>query len=243
MTTLTVHHLEESQSLRVVWLLEEIGMPYEIKLYKRTESRLAPPELKAISPLGTSPCITDINPVTKQEVVLSETNAIIDYILDKSEHENPSSSPSSLRPAPMTTDRADYLFLYHGGQGSFNPTITQDFVWRLVVSKVPCPLSYVIKMIYNQLNDTLFEPRINKFMELVETKLDGRDFVASNYDLTAADITLIFPMEEVLRDVIDMQKKYPKCEAWRQRMYQRDAHKRATEKVGETSGAQSWRKA
>ena len=194
---------------------------------------------QAISPLGTSPCITDINPVTKQDVVLSETNAIIDYILDRYEHENPS---SSLRPAPMTTDRSDYLFLYHGGQGSFNPTITQDFVWRLVVSKVPCPLSYVIKMIYNQLNETLFEPRIHKFMELVETKLDGRDFVASKYGLTAADITLIFPMEEVLRDDVDMQKKYPKCEAWRQRMYQRDAHKLATEKVGETSGAQSSRK-
>ena len=200
---------------------------------------------QAVSPLGTSPCITDINPVTKQDVVLSETNAIIDYILDVYEHEtSSSSSPSSLRPAPMTTDRADYLFLYHGGQGSFNPTITQDFVWRLVVSKVPCPLSYVIKMVYHQLKDTVFEPRINKFMELVETKLDGRDFVASKYDLTAADITLIFPMEEVLRDDVDMQKKYPNCENWRQRMYRRDAYKRAKEKVGETNdNAKKWRKA
>jgi glutathione S-transferase len=216
-------------------------MPYDIKLYKRTEERLAPAELKAISPLGTSPCITDVNPATGQNVVLSETNAIIDYILDKQQQKEGNddgikSSMMSLRPGPMTKDRADYLFLYHGAQGSLGPTVTQDFVWKLVVSKVPCPLSYIFKMVYNQLNDTLFDPRINKFMTLVEEKLDGRDYVASADNITAADITLIFPMEEVLKDSDMMKEKYPRCEAWRQRMYQRDAHKRAVSKVGETSG-------
>ena len=231
---LTLHHLEHSQSLRVVWLLEEIGMEYDIKLYKRTGDGLAPTELKAISPLGTSPCITDINPVTNQNVVLSETNAIIDYIIDK--HEHATSTTSTLRPPPMTQDRADYLFLFHGAQGSLGPTVVQDFVWKLVVSKVPCPFSFLFKAVYNQLNTTLFSPRIDKFMTLVEDKLgstDGRSYVASSEHLTAADITLIFPMEEVLKDDDEMQKKFPKCEAWRLRMYQRDAHKRAVTKVGE----------
>jgi glutathione S-transferase len=218
---LTIHHLENSQSLRVVWLLEEIGTDYEIKLYKRNEeSQLAPPELKAISPLGTSPAITD-----ESGIALCETNAIIEYILDKSGN-------TDFRPASGSPERVDYLFFFHAAQGSLGATVTGDVVWKTVVGQVPCPLSSIMKIIYGKVRETLYEPRITKFMEVTEAKLEGRDFVAAS-SLTAADITLIFPMEQVFEMDPAMEQKFPKCKAWVDRMHAREAHKRAVAKVGE----------
>jgi len=221
---LTIHHLENSQSLRVVWLLEELGADYEIKLYKRTEDKLAPPELKAISPLGTSPCLTDDG-----GVALSETNAIIEYILDKT-------GDTTYRPVIGNPDRNDYLFFFHGAQGSLGPTVTQDFVWKLVVSQVPCPINSIFKIVYGKLKESFLDPRLNTFLQVCEDKLKGRDYIASSTTLTAADIVLIFPMEEALDGDETLKTKYPKCEAWKLRMYKRDAHKRAMSKVGETEG-------
>jgi glutathione S-transferase len=204
--------------------------------------------------------------IHKIDVVISETNAIIDYILDVSttqtqttqnnrndddptllpphqqqqqqqRHTLTAAAAATMRPGPGSTDRVDYLFVYHGAQGSFGPVVTQDYVWRLVVSKVPCLFRCVLRAVYGQLNATVFEPRITKFMQLIESMLDKddgqRQFVSSKDNLTAADITLIFPMEEVLKESSLMRTRFPRCEEWRQRMYRRDAHKRAMEKVGE----------
>ena len=131
---ITLHHLEKSQSIRILWLLEELGVPYEVKLYDRDpNTRLAPAEYKAVSPLGTAPCITD------GEITLSETNAIMDYILDT--HDD-----GRLRPAPGTPNRADYLFWFHVSQGSLQPLLTNKFVMMAMTARAPFFLKPAAKM-------------------------------------------------------------------------------------------------
>jgi glutathione S-transferase len=227
---LTLHHLEESQSLRVVWLLEELKVDYDIKLYKRDPvTRLAPPELKAISPLGTSPCITD-----ETGIALSETNAIIDYILDQTASSTQNKEATEqMRPPRGTPDRVDYLFFFHGAQGSLGPTITINFIWKSVVGAVPCPISSLLNVIYGKVKETVTQPRIDAFMTECESKLSTREYIASSTNLTAADIALIFPMEQVFDLDASMEAKFPKCKAWVDRMHARPAHKTAMKKVGE----------
>ena len=122
---ITLHHLEKSQSIRILWLLEELGVPYEVKLYDRDpQTRLAPAEYKAISPLGTAPVIT------VDGTAMAETNAIVDYICDL--HDD-----GRLRPAPGTPDRACYLFWFHTSQGSLQPLLTNKFVMTAMTMRAP----------------------------------------------------------------------------------------------------------
>ena len=112
---LTVHHLDHSQSFRVVWLLEELAgsVKYDLKLYKRNATdSMAPPEYKALSPLGTSPTIT-----MGDGQVLNESNAIMDYILDLAEEAGNAKS-KELRPPIASSDRTQYLFWFHSVQGA-----------------------------------------------------------------------------------------------------------------------------
>ena len=226
---LTVHHLEDSQSLRIVWFMEELGIDYELKLYKRDLiTSLAPPDLKALSPLGTAPVITDSN-----GVALCETNAILDYIIDTL------STPQQMRPAVGTPERVDYLFFFHAGQASLGASVSGDFVWKVAVDKVPCLVRSVLKLVYSKVRETVYEPRISTFLQVMESKLSlpclnstARDFVAGSF-LTAADITLIYPVEQVFSMDPDKEQKYPKCKAWLDRMHAREAFTRALAKVGE----------
>merc|ERR1719330_53970 len=119
---ITVHHLEQSQSFRIVWLLEELGMEYDLKVYQRQANMLAPPEYKKLSPLGTSPTI-----VVDGTTTLCESNAIIDYILDlAAKSEEADSTTTSLRPGPSSDveNRTAYLFWFHAAQGTFQPTLS-----------------------------------------------------------------------------------------------------------------------
>jgi hypothetical protein len=121
---ITLHHLEHSQSFRIVWLLEELGLPYELKTYKRTPGMLAPDDYKNLSPMGTAPFITD------GDLALSESNAIIDYILDKA-------GDTELRPAPSSTERTQYLFWFHAAQGSLMTVMSIDSTLASCLCKSP----------------------------------------------------------------------------------------------------------
>jgi glutathione S-transferase len=223
---LTVHHLENSQSLRIVWLLEELGLPYELKLYKRNpHDMLAPPELKAISPLGTSPVITE-----EPKLVLCETNAIIDFILDK---ETENASPTPFRPPIGSQERLDYLFFFHGGPASLGTNVSGDYVWSVLIEKVPYILRGILRVIRGKVQETVYGPRISIYLDVLEAKLSSGDFVAGPY-ITAADITLIYPVEMAFKLDPAREVRYPYCKGWLQRMYGRDAYKRALAKVGES---------
>ena len=139
---ITLHHLEYSQSFRILWLLEELGAPYELKIYERDpQTRLAPATYKALSPLGTAPVITDDN-----GLVLAESNAVIDYILD-------SHPDSPLRPAPGDSSRTDYLFWFHAGVGSLMPM--QFFNGLLTMMKDRSPA--LVRPVIGKATDTVRE--------------------------------------------------------------------------------------
>ena len=170
---ITLHHLEKSQSIRILWLLEELGVPYEVKLYDRDpETRLAPAEYKAISPLGTAPMIT------VDGTAMAETNAIVDYICDL--HDD-----GRLRPAPGTPDRARYLFWFHTSQGSLQPLLTNKFVMMAMTMRAPFLFRPVAKALVGGLDKAFFTPRLTALMSEIEKQLGQTKWFAGA-KLTAA---------------------------------------------------------
>lgn len=219
---ITLHHLEYSQSFRIIWLLEELNAEYDLVLYKRTPDLVAPDDFKQISPLGTSPCITD------GDLSLSESNAIIDYILDKHDVEH------KFRPSSASPDRTDYLFWFHSAQGSLMPLMLMDSTWRLVIQKVPCPLNYLFKTVFSKFQQSFLLPRLTKLLDVCQAQLSDKEFLAGN-SLTAADVTMIYPMESCLTKYPELlETEYPKCMAWLHHMYERPKFQAAQKRVGET---------
>ena len=179
---LTVHHLEKSRSQRILWLLEELGVEYEIAEYKRDPITFSGPEsLKAIHPLGKSPVITD------GDLTIAETGAIIEYLLDQYDPEN------RLRP---TSGQAllDYRYWLHFGEGSLMPLL----VMKLVLMKVPeNPMPFFIKPIAKKLMEKIQEnfiaPRLEPQLSFIESTLSDRTWFAGDA-LSGADIQMSFPL-------------------------------------------------
>jgi glutathione S-transferase len=201
---LTVHHLNESRSQRILWLLEELGAPYELKIYQRdAQTRLAPPELKSVSSLGKSPVITD------NGKTIVETGAIIDYII---RHHG----GGRMQPDPKSADYDMYVQWLHYGEGSaMLPLMLRLYVSRLKEAGAP------------------LQPRIdsetNNHLGFIEASLKGRDFFVGN-DLTGADIQMSF-VAEVARAQGQLHN-FPSFNAWLDRMHERPAWKRTIEVGG-----------
>jgi len=216
---ITLHHLEKSQSIRILWLLEELGVPYEVKLYDRDpNTRLAPAEYKAVSPLGTAPCITD------GDITLSETNAIMDYILDT--HDD-----GRLRPAPGTPNRADYLFWFHVSQGSLQPLLTNKFVMMAMTARAPFFLKPAAKMLVGGLDKAFFGPRLKALMTEIEKALGKSTWFAGD-NLTAADIVMGYSMELAAHRAGMDAGNYPNAHRFLQQMRAYPSSQRALEKDG-----------
>ena len=197
---LTLHHLEYSQSFRILWLLEELGAEYELKSYNRDpESNLAPDDYKALSPLGTAPVITD------GDLVLSESNAIIDYILDG--HPN-----SPLAPAAGHADRARHLFWFHASPGSLMNLQGIGMVLGLLEKRSPWPISALLKAVFGQVRQLFLNPRSNVLNDLMEGDLGKQPFFGGD-NLTAADITLVYSMYAA-RDAGTFDTGFPNVNAW-----------------------------
>jgi len=200
-----VHHLNESRSQRILWLLEELGLPYELKLHQRdAQTRLAPPELRAIHPLGKSPVITD------NGRAIHETGAIIDYVI---RHHG----GGKLQPDPKSADYDTYQQWLHYSEGSaMLPHMLNMYVGRL--KEAGAPLSPRI------------ESEIANHDGYIEGQLKGREFFVGN-SLTGADIAMSF-VAEVSRAQKKLAS-YPNFNAWLDRMHARPAWQRALEKGGE----------
>ncbi len=178
---LTLHHLEYSQSFRILWLLEELGADYELKSYNRDpETNLAPDEYKALSPLGTAPVITD------GDLVLAESNAIIDYIMD-------SHPDSALEPKAGSADRARHLFWYHASPGSMMSIQSVAMVLGLLETRSPWPISSLLKAVFGQVRKLFIDPRTKALYDLMEADLAEKPFFGGD-TFTTADITLIYSM-------------------------------------------------
>lgn len=178
-----LHHLENSRSQRILWLLEELELGYEIVEYKRDpETASGPESLKAVHPLGKSPIITD------DELTIAESGAIIEYLLDRYDPEK------RLRP---TEGKAllDYRYWLHFAEGSLMPLL----VMKLVMMKVPQnPMPFFIKpiakMITGKVQEKFINPRIEPQMSFIEDTLSKRMWFVGD-KLTAADIQMSFPLQ------------------------------------------------
>ncbi|KCZ45618.1 MULTISPECIES: glutathione S-transferase family protein [unclassified Hyphomonas] len=216
---ITLHHLEKSQSIRILWLLEELGVPYEVKFYDRDpQTRLAPAEYKAVSPLGTAPVITEGN------VTLAETNAIVDYILDW--HDG-----GRLRPAPGTQERVRYLFWFHTSQGSLQPLLTNKFVMMAMSARAPFLMRPVAKAMVNGLDQAFFTPRLNALLGEIEKQL-GRTKWFAGENLTAADMVMGYSMELAAHRAGMDEANFPNAHRFLKQMRETPSYIRAMEKDG-----------
>ena len=203
---LTVHHLRYSQSERIVWLCEELGIPYELKLYdRRADNRLAPPEYKALHPMGSAPIITD------GDVVLPESNAIVDYIIAKY-------GDGRLTVKPDQPNFADYLFWLHYANGSLMPTATRELIF---VRTPDFPETEMIKGM---------RARFDTAYRMVEARLGEVDYFAGP-ELTAADIMNVFGLTTMREFVAKDISGYPNLLAYLQRVGARPGYQRAMAKA------------
>ena len=214
---LTVHHLEYSRSHRILWLLEELGLPYEIKHYRRTRAFLAPKELKAVHPLGKSPV------VTWDDKTLAESGAILQYLADT--HPNAGLALPVEDPA-----YADYLYWLHAAEGSMMPWL----VMKLVFQRVPkAPMPFFIRPVARNLSQrvigTFIQPNIGTHLATIETWLKDRTWFAGER-MTLADIQMSYPLEAAsARANLD---DYPAVKAYLERIRALPAYQAALEKGG-----------
>ena len=202
---ITVHHLNTSRSQRILWLLEELGVDYEIVGYRRDQkTRLAPPELNHIHPLGKSPVITD------GDVLIHESGAITDYLIRT--HGN-----GKLAPAVGTADYVTYVEWMHYAEGSaMLPLMLHLYCGRLGDAAAP------------------LRPRIDSETEnhfsFMNREMTGKEYFAGDA-LSGADIMMSFPLE--IAQARGVLASYDALSAWVDRIHARDAYQRALEKSGD----------
>jgi glutathione S-transferase len=219
MPTIVVHHLNNSRSQRVLWLLEELGLPYEIKHYQRDAvTMLAPPELRAVHPLGKSPVITD------GDVTVAESGAIVEYLIEQYGN-------GKLIPPPGTPERRRYTYWLHFAEGSAMTPLLMKLVFRQV-EKAPMPffIRPVARGISAKVNDSFIDPNIKNHLDFMESEL-GKSPWFAGAELTGADIQMSFPLEAAAaRAGLDARR--PRLMDWLARIHARPAYQRALEKGG-----------
>jgi glutathione S-transferase len=216
---ITVHHLENSRSQRVLWLLEELGVPYEIKRYARDpKSMLAPPELRAVHPLGKSPVVTD------GSLVLAESGAILEYQVD-------TYGNGRLAPARGTPERVQYSYWLHYSEGSVMPPLLFKLVFD-VIENAPMPFFVrpFAKAIAGRAKSTFIGPQIALHLDFIESELAKHEWFAGA-ELTAADVAMSFPLE-VAAGRAGLDRSRPKSMAFLDRVHARPAYRAALEKGG-----------
>ncbi|WP_375395911.1 glutathione S-transferase family protein [uncultured Sphingomonas sp.] len=200
--TIIVHHLENSRSQRILWMLEELSLPYEVKRYERDKATmLAPPELKTIHPLGKSPVIADSADGGR---VVAETGAIVEYLVDKAD---------GRLGAPASRDGAlAYRFWLHYAEGSMMPPL----LLKLVLARIPILGKSAIKRI---------QPMIDVHLDFVEAELAKRPWFAGDA-MTAADVMMSFPLEAA-RNRGGLDESRPTTIAWLAKVHARPAYQAA----------------
>jgi glutathione S-transferase len=216
---LTVHHLNNSRSQRVLWLLEELGVPYEIVRYERDpRTMLAPDALKRIHPLGKSPVITD------DGQTIAETGAIIEYVLGRY-------GEGRLEPARGTPDHLRYIYWLHYAEGSAMPPLLLKLIFsRLAKERAPFFVRPVLKQIAKRVQQILVDPQLATHIGFWESELGKHAWFAGE-TFTAADIQMSFPVEgAAVRAAFG--GKYPKLQNFLNHIHNRSAYKRALERGG-----------
>jgi glutathione S-transferase len=217
---IVVHHLNNSRSQRILWLLEELGLEYEIRKYQRDpKTMLAPPELRAVHALGKSPVITD------GDAVVAESGAIIEYLVGKY-------GDGRLAPPAGTPERLHYTYFLHYAEGSAMPPLLLKLVFDRVESgPAPFCVKPVARAIATKVKDTFILPQLRQHLAFLEGELGKRSWFAGS-EFSAADIQMSFPLEAASSRA-GLDKQYPKLQAFLQRIHARPAYQRALERGGE----------
>lgn len=222
---ITVHHLETSRSQRVLWLLEELGLPYELKTYPRDpRTRLAPPELKAIHPMGKSPVVCD------GDVVIAESGAILEY-LAQTYAIQAGGELASLQPAPGTPEWLATRYWMHFAEGSLMNWLVMKLVF-MTIPKQPMPFfaRAIARRLCSQVQAKLIDPNIANAVEMIEAHLASSRWFAGD-GLTVADFQMSFAVEAALSRSSDA-RRLPHLKAYHDRMRARPAYQRALAKGG-----------
>lgn len=216
---ITLHHLENSRSQRILWLLEELGVDYEIKHYKRdAKTSLAPPELSKIHPLGKSPVITD------GDITVAESGAIVEYLVGKYDD-------GRLLPAEGTPERLAYTYWLHYAEGTFMPLMIISLILgRIESAPVPFFLKPITKGIAGKVRDSYLDANVKSNLEFMEATLKKSKWFCGD-QMTAADIQMSFPLEAAAVRT-DLKTDYPKLAACLKRMHALPAYKAALAKGG-----------
>jgi glutathione S-transferase len=216
---ITVHHLDNSRSQRVLWLLEELGLPYHIESYRRDpKTMLAPRALLKVHPLGKSPVITD------GDVTVAETGAIVEYLVD---------GPGSgrLKPVPGSAEHRRYLYWLHFAEGSAMPPLLVKLIFDQVRNaKVPFFVKPIVKGIADKVGSAFIQPNLERQFAFMENELAERDWFAGD-EFSAADVMMSFPLEAgAARAGLDA--RFPRLQGWLQRAHARPAYRRALDRGG-----------
>jgi glutathione S-transferase len=219
---ITVHHLNDSRSQRILWLLEELGLPYEIKRYQRDpRTMLAPPELRAVHPLGKSPVVTD------GDQTLAESGAVIEYLADRY-------SNGSLIPAHNTPARLRCNYWLHYAEGSVMPLMLLKLVFhRVETAPAPFFVRPVAKAIAGKAQQGFVDPQIALHLSYLEGELAKAEWFGGA-DFSVADIIMSFPLEAAAMRS-GLGARYPRLQAFLGRIHARPAYQRALERGGEYS--------
>ncbi len=217
---ITVHHLENSRSQRVLWLLEELGAPYTVKRYARNpKTMLAPPELKAVHPLGKSPVITD------DGTVVAESGAIVEYLC---EAYGQGEGHGRLKPAAGTPEARRWTYWLHFSEGSLMPPLLVALIFAKVRSApVPFFVKPIVKGIAAQVHKAYIDPNVNSLLAFMEAERASREWFAGA-EFTAADVQMSYPVEAAAAGRAGFSaQSHPKLHAWLQRCQARPAYQRA----------------
>ena len=214
-----VHHLNNSRSQRVLWLLEELGVDYEIKRYQRDpKTMLAPASLREVHPLGKSPVITD-GPLT-----LAESGAIIEYLVDRYGAER-------FAPLPGTPERLRYTYWLHYAEGSAMPPLLLQLVFdRIERGPMPFFVRPIVRMIASRTRRAFIEPQIKRHLDYLEEEIGKTSWFAGSA-FTAADIQMSFPLEAAAARA-GLNASRPKLLNFLERIHARPAYVRALERGG-----------
>ncbi len=217
---ITLHHLENSRSQRVLWLLEELGLRYELRRYKRDpKTMLAPPELQRVHPLGKSPVITEGG------ATVAESGAIIEYLLD-------THGDGRLRPAAGTPERLRFTYWLHFAEGSAMPFL----LLKLVFDKVrDAPLPFFVKPVARgiaaKVGASFIEPNLKRQLAYIEDEIAKRGPWFAGAEFSAADIQMSYPVEATAARA-GLGDAQPALRDWLARIHARPAYRRALDAGG-----------
>lgn len=215
---LTVHHLNRSRSQRILWLLEELEVPYEVVKWQRNSDHFAPKGLKNVHPLGLAPIVVD------GDITIAESGAIVQYLLRKYGKQRETLPESA---------QIDDIYFTHYAEGSLMPILLSKIIYRMIPERAPVLLKPFLWCIFDALSRRLVTPQLRTHREYIEVRLGESEggFFAGGSEPTAADFMMIFPLE--LWGKMFPESFGPRCREYIDRIHERPAFKRSIEKGGE----------